>query len=145
MFSVDGFCWLSFPFVLYACWCSWKLFWNLLALWLWTWFSPLLALMFCVGFVIGKVSVWRISLRCKCKSLQAFLIFRHLLVTYICLVHIVVFKSCLPDIAPKRKEYGTKKGFEENGDSSSDLLEVIATSEYVEHQRPYFILGLFRS
>lgn len=69
--------------------------------------------MFCVGFVIGKVSVWRISLRCKCKSLQAFLIFRHLLVTYVCLVHIVVFKSCLPDIAPKRKEYGTKKGFEE--------------------------------
>lgn len=71
--------------------------------------------------------MWRISLRCKCNS-QAFLIFRHLLVTYICLVHIVAFKSSLPDIAPERKEHGTKKGFEEKGRSSSDLLEVIVTS-----------------
>lgn len=85
-------------------------------------------LMFCVGFVVGKVSVWRISLRCKCKSSQAFLIFHHLLVTYICLIHIVVFKSSLPDIAPKRKEHGTEKGFEEKGSSSSDLLEVIVTN-----------------
>lgn len=84
-------------------------------------------LMFRVGFVVGKVFVWRISLRCKCKSSQTFLIFCHLLVTYICLVHIVVFKSSLPDIAPKGKNMEQRRVFEEKGSSSSDLLEVIVT------------------